>query len=175
MATEKNPFERISEEITNVVKMPTPEEMMEGAPTFEMGDDGGVTVDFTGVVEMEAEESIQEWYGDLTDTLEDEDKEVIAADVVDNYTSDKDSRAEWEAMFEKGFDLLGLKIQETSEPFEGACTAVHPMLIESAVKFQAKAIQDLFPPSVPVKAQIVGKSTPEREDQSNRLQDFMNE
>ena len=174
MATEKNPFERISEEITNVVKMPTPEEMMEGAPTFEMEDDGGVTVDFTGVVEMEAEESIQEWYGDLTDILEDEDKEVIAADVVDNYTSDKDSRAEWEAMFEKGFDLLGLKIQESSEPFEGACTAVHPMLIESAVKFQSKAIQELFPPSGPVKAQIIGKSTPEREDQANRVQEFMN-
>ena len=174
MATEKNPFERISEEITNVVQMPTPEEMMEGAPTFEMEDDGGVTVDFTGVVEMEAEESIQEWYGDLTDTLEDEEKENIAADVVDNYTSDKESRAEWEAMFEKGFDLLGLKIQETSEPFEGACTAVHPMLIESAVKFQSKAIQELFPPSGPVKAQIIGKSTPEREDQANRVQEFMN-
>jgi hypothetical protein len=174
MATEKNPFERISEEITNVVQMPTPEEMMEGAPTFEMEDDGGVTVDFTGVVEMEAEESIQEWYGDLTDTLEDEEKENIAADVVDNYTSDKESRAEWEAMFEKGFDLLGLKIQESSEPFEGACTAVHPMLIESAVKFQSKAIQELFPPSGPVKAQIIGKSTPEREDQANRVQEFMN-
>ena len=174
MATEKNPFERISEEITNVVQMPTPEEMMEGAPTFEMEEDGGVTVDFTGVVEMEAEESIQEWYGDLTDTLEDEEKENIAADVVDNYTSDKESRAEWEAMFEKGFDLLGLKIQETSEPFEGACTAVHPMLIESAVKFQSKAIQELFPPSGPVKAQIIGKSTPEREDQANRVQEFMN-
>jgi hypothetical protein len=174
MATEKNPFERISEEITNVVQMPTPEEMIEGAPTFEMEDDGGVTVDFTGVVEMEAEESIQEWYGDLTDTLEDEEKENIAADVVDNYTSDKESRAEWEAMFEKGFDLLGLKIQESSEPFEGACTAVHPMLIESAVKFQSKAIQELFPPSGPVKAQIIGKSTPEREDQANRVQEFMN-
>ena len=174
MATEKNPFERIREEVTNVVKMPTPEEMMEGAPTFEMEDDGGVTVDFTGVVEMEAEESIQEWYGDLTDTLEDEDKDIIASDVVDNYTSDKESRAEWEAMFEKGFDLLGLKIQESSEPFEGACTAVHPMLIESAVKFQSKAIQELFPPSGPVKAQIIGKSTPEREDQANRVQEFMN-
>jgi len=174
MATEKNPFERISEEITNVVQMPTPEEVIEGAPTFEMEDDGGVTVDFTGVVEMEAEESVQEWYGDLTDTLEDSEKENIAADVVDNYTSDKESRAEWEAMFEKGFDLLGLKIQETSEPFEGACTAVHPMLIESAVKFQSKAIQELFPPSGPVKTQILGKSTPEREDQANRVQEFMN-
>ena len=174
MATEKNPFDKIREEITNVVQMPTPEQMLEGAPTFEMEEDGGVTVDFTGVVEMEAEESIQEWYGDLTDTLEDEDKDIIASDVVDNYTSDKESRAEWEAMFEKGFDLLGLKIEETAEPFEGACTAVHPMLIESAVKFQSKAIQELFPPSGPVKAQIIGKSTPEREDQANRVQEFMN-
>ena len=174
MATEKNPFDKIREEITNVVQMPTPEQMLEGAPTFEMEEDGGVTVDFTGVVEMEAEEEIQEWYGDLTDKLEDEEKENIAADVVDNYTSDKESRAEWEAMFEKGFDLLGLKIQESSEPFEGACTAVHPMLIESAVKFQSKAIQELFPPAGPVKAQIIGKSTPEREDQANRVQEFMN-
>ena len=174
MATEKNPFDKIREEITNVVQMPTPEQMLEGAPTFEMEEDGGVTVDFTGVVEMEAEEEIQEWYGDLTDKLEDEEKENIASDVVDNYTSDKESRAEWEAMFEKGFDLLGLKIQESSEPFEGACTAVHPMLIESAVKFQSKAIQELFPPSGPVKTQILGKSTPEREDQANRVQEFMN-
>ena len=174
MATEKNPFEKIREEITNVVQMPTPEDMMEGAPTFEMEDDGGVTVDFTGVVEMEAEESIQEWYGDLTDTVEEEDQQTIAADVIDNYTADKESRSEWEAMFEKGFDLLGLKIEETAEPFEGACTAVHPMLIESAVKFQSKAIQELFPPAGPVKTQILGKSTPEREDQANRVQEFMN-
>jgi hypothetical protein len=148
--------------------------MMEGAPTFEMEDDGGVTVDFTGVVEMEAEESIQEWYGDLTDTVEEEDQQIISADVIDNYTADKESRSEWEAMFEKGFDLLGLKIEETAEPFEGACTAVHPMLIESAVKFQSKAIQELFPPAGPVKTQILGKSTPEREDQANRVQEFMN-
>ena len=174
MATEKNPFDKIREEITNVVQMPTPEQMLEGAPTFEMEDDGGVTVDFTSITEMEPEEEIQEWYGDLTDKLEDEEKENIASDVIDNYTSDKESRAEWEAMFEKGFDLLGLKIQESSEPFEGACTAVHPMLIESAVKFQSKAIQELFPPSGPVKAQIIGKSTPEREDQANRVQEFMN-
>ena len=171
MATEKNPFEKIREEVTNVIQMPTSEE---GAPTFEMEDDGGVTVDFTGVVEMEAEESIQEWYGDLTDTVEEEDQQTIAADVIDNYTADKESRSEWEAMFEKGFDLLGLKIEETAEPFEGACTAVHPMLIESAVKFQSKAIQELFPPAGPVKTQILGKSTPEREDQANRVQEFMN-
>ena len=172
MATEKNPFEKIREEVTNVVQMPMPEE---GAPTFEMEDDGGITVDFSQTsIEMEAEQSIQEWYGDLTDTVEEEDQQTIAADVIDNYTADKESRSEWEAMFEKGFDLLGLKIEETAEPFEGACTAVHPMLIESAVKFQSKAIQELFPPAGPVKTQILGKSTPEREDQANRVQEFMN-
>ncbi len=172
MATEKNPFEKIREEVTNVVQMPTPEE---GAPTFEMEDDGGITVDFSQTsIEMEAEQSIQEWYGDLTDTVEEEDQQIIAADVIDNYTADKESRSEWEAMFEKGFDLLGLKIEETAEPFEGACTAVHPMLIESAVKFQSKAIQELFPPAGPVKTQILGKCTPEREDQANRVLEFMN-
>ena len=172
MATEKNPFEKIREEVTNVIQMPTSEE---GAPTFEMEDDGGITVDFSQTsIEMEAEQSIQEWYGDLTDTVEDEDQQIISADVIDNYTADKESRSEWEAMFEKGFDLLGLKIEETAEPFEGACTAVHPMLIESAVKFQSKAIQELFPPAGPVKTQILGKSTPEREDQANRVQEFMN-
>ncbi len=172
MATEKNPFEKIREEVTNVIQMPTSEE---GAPTFEMEDDGGITVDFSQTsIEMEAEQSIQEWYGDLTDTVEDEDQQIIAADVIDNYTADKESRSEWEAMFEKGFDLLGLKIEETAEPFEGACTAVHPMLIESAVKFQSKDIQELFPPAGPVKTQILGKSTPEREDQANRVQEFMN-
>ena len=174
MATEKNPFEQIPEEISNVIEMPQPEAVEQG-PAFYPEDDGGVTVDFTETpIEMEAEEDIKEWYGDITDKLEDKEQENVAADVVDNYTSDKDSRSDWEAMFEKGFDLLGLKLQETSEPFEGACTAVHPMLIESAVKFQAKAIQELFPPAGPVKTQIVGKSTPEREDQSNRVQEFMN-
>ena len=135
MATEKNPFEKIREEITNVVQMPTPEEMIEGAPTFEMEDDGGVTVDFTGVVEMEAEESIQEWYGDLTDTVEDEDQETIAADVIDNYTADKESRSEWEETYTKGLDQLGLKIEERTEPWAGACGVFHPMLSEAVIRF----------------------------------------
>ena len=77
-------------------------------------------------------------------------------------------------MFERGFDLLGLKLEEGSEPFQGACTAVHPLLIESAVKFQSKATQELFPSGGPVKTQILGSSTPDKEMQSNRVQNFMN-
>jgi hypothetical protein len=134
-----------------------------------------VVVDFTQTtIEMEAEEPTKEWYGNLVDTLNEEELQEISSNVIDNYSADKDSRAEWESMFERGFDLLGLKIEDASEPFEGACTAVHPMLIESAVKFQSKAIQELFPPNGPVKTQIIGKSTAEREQQANRVKDFMN-
>jgi hypothetical protein len=110
----------------------------------------------------------------MANDMEEEELQEIAATVIDNYRADKDSRADWESMFERGFDLLGLKIEDTSEPFEGACTAVHPMLIESAVKFQSKAIQEMFPANGPVRTQILGKQTPERQQQSNRVKDFMN-
>ena len=173
MATERNPFNTIPEEISNVVQLPTEQE--EGEPTFELDPDGGVTVDFTETtIEMKAEEDIQEWYGNLADTVDEERLKEISAEVYNTFTADRDSRQEWESMFERGFDLLGLKIEDASEPFEGACTAVHPMLIESAVKFQSKAIQELFPSNGPVKAQIIGKTTPEREVQANRVQEFMN-
>ena len=123
---------------------------------------------------MGASIEIEEWYGNLAENMDEEELEEIGSIVLDDFSSDKESRAEWEAMFERGFDLLGLKIQDTAEPFEGACTAVHPLLIESAVKFQSKASQELFPSKGPVKAQILGKVTPDKEMQANRVQDFMN-
>ena len=173
MAIEKNPFDKIPEEIQNVI--PIPKKIEDTNATFEVEPDGGVTVDFTEVsVEMQPEPDIEEWYGNMANDMEDEELQEIAATVIDNYRADKDSRADWESMFERGFDLLGLKIEDTSEPFEGACTAVHPMLIESAVKFQSKAIQEMFPANGPVRTQILGKQTPERQQQSNRVKDFMN-
>ena len=173
MATERNPYEMIPEEMGNVIPMPDIEET-ENA-TFEVDPtDGGVIVDFSESVEMEASEDIAEWYGDMAETLDESDLASIANDVIDNYEADKDSRADWESMFERGFDLLGLKLEQGSEPFEGACTAVHPLLIESAVKFQSKASGELFPTGGPVKTQIFGKSTPDKEMQANRVQNFMN-
>ena len=174
MATEKNPYEKMAEQITNVIPMPTQEENNEG-PTYQLEDDGGITVDFSEEsIEMGASIEIEEWYGNLAENMDEEELEEIGSIVLDDFSSDKESRAEWEAMFERGFDLLGLKIQDTAEPFEGACTAVHPLLIESAVKFQSKASQELFPSKGPVKAQILGKVTPDKEMQANRVQDFMN-
>ena len=177
MATEKNPYEQMVEQVTNVIPMPQQEETTEGtAPTYQLEDDGGITVDFSEdqSVGMGASIEIEEWYGNLAENMDEEELQQIGSVVLDDFSSDRESRAEWEAMFERGFDLLGLKIQDTSEPFEGACTAVHPLLIESAVKFQSKASQELFPSKGPVKAQILGKVTPEKEMQANRVQDFMN-
>jgi hypothetical protein len=173
MATEKNPYDRIPEELSNVVPMVSETDL---DATFEVADDGGVIVDFADETEasMEPSEEISEWYGDLCGTLEEQDLFDIAIDVIENYQADKDSRGEWESMFERGFELLGLKLEPGSEPFEGACTAVHPLLIESAVKFQSKASGELFPSSGPVKTNILGKHTPDKELQANRVQNFMN-
>ncbi len=173
MATERNPYDMMPEEVGNVVAMPMEEE---ANATFELDpSDGGVIVDFSEeTVEMEASEDVAEWFGDMCELLEEDELNDIANDVIENYQSDKDSRAEWESMFESGFDLLGLKLEQGSEPFEGACTAVHPLLIESAVKFQSKASGELFPSSGPIKAQILGSSDTEKELQANRVQNFMN-
>ena len=137
MATERNPFDRIPEEETNVVPLAPETEDIDA--TFEVAEDGGVIVDFSENVEMEASQDIAEWYGNMAEDMDEDDLVEIANDVIENFEADKDSRAEWESMFERGFDLLGLKLEQGSEPFEGACTAVHPLLIESAVKFQSKA------------------------------------
>ena len=171
MATERNPFDTISKQETNIIPLVVEED---SGATFELDDDGGVTVDFSEVVEMKASEDIAEWYGNMVDDMDEDDLADIAETVLENFEADKDSRAEWESMFERGFDLLGLKLEQGTEPFEGACTAVHPLLIESAVKFQSKASGELFPSSGPVKAQIFGKSTAEKELQANRVQNFMN-
>ena len=174
MATERNPFDQIPKEIANVIPMNPSVTENEQEATFEVDPDGGVTVDFTRTVVMEAEAPVKEWYANLAEDLDDHVLQEIAENVYTNYDADKNSRQEWESMFERGFDLLGLKIEEASEPFEGACTAVHPLLVESAVKFQSKASQELFPSAGPIKTQILGKSTPKRELQANRVKNFMN-
>ena len=136
MAIERNPFEGMQESVAL--------DELE-VKVDELVDDGGVEFEIEGEeTEMSVEPMEGDHFSNLVDTLDDNKLQEIALQVIDGYESDKDSRAEWEETFERGFDLLGLKLQETSDPFEGACTAVHPLLIESAVKFQSKASQELF-------------------------------
>ena len=172
MAIEKNPYDLNQ---SNVVPM-NMETTEESSASIEVDDDGGVIVDFGSEEILSEEDSVGlgEWYDDLSTEIDEDELDDIANQVYNNYQSDKDSRGEWEDMFERGFDLLGLKLQDATEPFEGACTAVHPLLVESVVKFQSKASQELFPAGGPVKTQIIGKQTPEKEMQANRVKDFMN-
>jgi len=176
MATERNPFDPIPK--VQVTQIEIESESDEATIEYD-NSDGGVTVEFKNPVEEllsdeQIEETDDEFYRNLADEIDDDVLQDISQEVYDNFVADKDSRSEWESMFERGFDLLGLKLEEASEPFEGACTAVHPILIESVVKFQSKATQELFPASGPVKSQIIGNASEEKEDQAQRVEEFMN-
>ena len=170
MAVEKNPFDK-KEETTNVISINAPKQ--DEGVSFEVDTDGGVTVNF-GEENIEEEVTAKEYYTNLAIDMDEEVLKDVAHTVLENFQADKDSRSEWDSMFERGFDLLGLKLEDATEPFEGACTAVHPLLIESAVKFQSKASQELFPVGGPVKAQILGTQSVEKQEQANRVQNFMN-
>lgn len=174
MATEKNPYDQIPTD--NVVQIKVDEPMSANVSYEVDPETGEVEVDFSAEgSEIEVEIEVEsEFYENLVDKLDDATLEEIGFTVIDKFEADKDSRAEWESMFERGFDLLGLKLEDTTEPFEGAATAVHPLLIESAVKFQSKASQELFPAKGPVKAQVLGEATLEKQQQANRVQNFMN-
>ena len=123
---------------------------------------------------VEEEEVIIAHSDNLALHIDERELEEISSQVTEKYEDDKAARQDWEQMFEKGFELLGLKLQETSEPFEGACTAVHPLIIENAVKFQSKASQELFPSKGPIKTQVIGKLSAEKEAQAKRVKEFMN-
>ena len=179
MATERNPFDPIPQvQVTQIEIEPEGDTEQEATIEYD-NSDGGVIVEFKNPAEEllsdeQIEETDDEFYRNLADEIDDDVLQDISQEVYDNFVADKDSRGEWESMFERGFDLLGLKLEEASEPFEGACTAVHPVLIESAVKFQSKATQELFPASGPVKSQIIGNVSEEKEDQAQRVEEFMN-
>ena len=99
---------------------------------------------------------------------------LVGSQICDNVRSDLDSRSEWENLIVKGMEELGLKIEETAEPFEGACSANHPLLLENVVKFQSKAVQEMFPAAGPVRTRVWGTPTPEKEAAASRLKEFLN-
>jgi len=175
MAIEKNPNDKI-EQTENVIPVDF-STMSSEQVNFELDPDTGeIEVEFNYEESMNElpEDSEDAFYENLAETLDEETLSSIGLQIYENFEADKSSRSEWESMFERGFDLLGLKLEETTEPFEGAATAVHPLLIESAVKFQSRASQELFPASGPVKAQVLGDVTESRQRQATRVQNFMN-
>ena len=110
----------------------------------------------------------------LVDQLDDDTLDEIASELIDAFEADVRSRKDYEDTIKKGMELLGLKIEDTTKPFPGACSAHHPMMIEGAVQFQSQAIKELFPSGGPVKAQIIGERTEDSVRQANRIKEFMN-
>ena len=95
----------------------------------------------------------------LAEDMNEGDLQSISEEILDLIKTDINSRKEWERTYKEGIDLLGLNIEERTEPWDGACGVYHPILSESVVKFQAETILETFPASGPVKTKIIGKIT----------------
>ncbi len=148
-----------------VVGLPEPQMDIE----VVIEEDGGATVE---IGEQEANEV--DFYANLAEVIDPDDLGRIALEVSALFEADKGSRSDWEQMYAKGLDLLGLRMEERTKPFRGASGVAHPMLTEAIVQFQAQAFKELLPAGGPVRSQIVGKETVEKYQQASRVQDFMN-
>ncbi len=135
-------------------------------------DDGGMIIDFEGSL---TEELVgPEHDANLAEFIDEAVLQSMASELVGDFESDRASRRDWARAYVKGLDLLGMKIEERSQPWQGASGVFHPVLTEAVVRFQAQAMGELFPASGPVRTKIMGKLTPEKTDQADRIQTEMN-
>jgi hypothetical protein len=134
-------------------------------------EDGGMIIDF----DPNAKEiGDVEFDSNLAEHIDDGILQELGSKLVGDYNGDKDSRSEWEETYTKGLDQLGLKIEEKTTPWAGACGVFHPMLSEAVIRFQSQSITEMFPAAGPVRTKIVGKITEEKEKQSQRVEDYLN-
>jgi len=135
-------------------------------------EDGGATIDFEpGAVNIPGTES---HFDNLADILPSDILDPLGSELKNNYIDYKMSRKDWERSYTEGLDLLGFKYENRTEPFQGASGATHPVLAEAVTQFQATAYKELLPADGPVRTQILGVKTPQRDQQSQRVKDFMN-
>ena len=152
-------------------------EDMAGPPIeIEIEDPESVTIGIDGLeIELEKREpTAEDFDANLADFMDDSDLEAIGSDLINDFEKDVNDRKEWMQTYVEGMKLLGLKYEERTEPWEGACGVFHPMLTESVVRFQSEGIMETFPASGPVKTQILGKDTPEKTEASARVGEDMN-
>ncbi len=110
----------------------------------------------------------------LAEYMEDADLTTLGSELVGLYNADKESRHDWEESYIKGLDLLGMKFEDRTTPWDGACGVFHPMLSEAVVRFQSQTIMEIFPASGPAKTAIVGALTDDKVKQAQRVQDYLN-
>jgi hypothetical protein len=133
-------------------------------------DDGSMEITIVPGKEVDDEE----FNANLAEELDEGTLTELSGDLLGEVTSDLDSRKDWLTTYVDGLELLGLKIEDRTEPWPGACNVYHPLMTEALVKFQAETMMETFPASGPVKTQIVGKQTKEKEDAAERVQEDMN-
>ena len=143
---------------------------------IEIEDPESVTIGMDGLeVTIEPDEGTAEDHNaNLAEFLSDSELSTIASDLVADIDDDISSRKDWIQTYVDGLELLGLKIEERSEPWEGACGVYHPLLAEALVKFQSETMMAIFPAQGPVKTHVLGKETPEKKDSADRVQEDMN-
>ena len=119
-------------------------------------------------------ETADDFDANLADYMEDKELALLSSDLIDDFDKDSMDRKDWIKTYVEGLKLLGLKYEERTEPWQGACGVFHPMLTESVVRFQSEGISETFPAMGPVKTKIVGKDSPEAEEAAARVQEDMN-
>jgi hypothetical protein len=135
----------------------------------EMTEDGGMLINLFPAAPPEPRHN-----DNLAEFMDERELQTLGAELVADCESDKESRSDWEKAYIEGLDLLGLKFEDRSTPWDGACGVFHPMLSEAVVRFQAQTIQEIFPASGPCKTKVAGKEDTERVLQANRVQGYMN-
>jgi len=143
---------------------------------IEIEDPESVKIGIDGLeIEIEPNEDSDEDFGaNLAEYIDESELQMLASDLISDFDNDISSRKDWIQTYVDGLELLGLKIEERSEPWEGACGVYHPILSEAVVKFQAETMMSIFPAAGPVKTLIVGKETPAKKQSAERVQNDMN-
>jgi hypothetical protein len=152
---------------------------VEETETSEPTEEEEVKVEVTDKAEMQEQveelaEQVKEFHSNLAEDMDERILAKISSDLLADYKRDKESRSDWEKSYTSGLDLLGFKYDNESRPFQGASSVTHPLLAESVTQFQAQAYKELIPSDGPVRTQVVGEVTREKEQQAQRVKEFMN-
>jgi hypothetical protein len=142
--------------------------------TIEDPESVDISADGESLLHMEKGEEDEGFDDNLAEYLDDGTLTQLASDLMSDFDDDISSRKDWMQTYVDGLELLGMKIEERSEPWEGACGVYHPLLSEALVKFQAEMIMETMPPRGPARMEIIGKETPEKMDAAQRVEDDMN-
>ncbi len=158
------------------IEIPQIEDFAGGAEVVQDVDGGAIVQALMGGAEegIEVEAELYDHNANLAEIIDEDDLREISSELREMYEEDLELREDWEQAYTKGLDLLGIKYQERSQPFDGASGVTHPLIAESVTQFQAQSYKELLPAGGPVKTQVIGARTTEKEAQASRVKNFMN-